>query len=269
MDFLSEVQSRVLPADGAPGPLLRARGFAHGGSVEELCASQPDAVRQVHADFIGAGSRLIRTNSFAGNAVQLAEHACAHRVGELNWLASQLAVSAAKGTGVHVAACLGPLGGGPTDAAARRALFEEQLGALLDGGARLVLLEGFSDLDELVTAIEAKHTLHHCPVIATVVCDAAGEMPDGTAVATAFARLRAAEADVVGVSCERPVTATLFNYDVDVPLAVFHGSSSSPEEFSEACRALTAAGAALVGGGRGVTPEHLAAFAEALTLPPK
>jgi len=267
MDFLAELENRILPADGAPGSLLRARRLVATGCAEELCASAADAVRQVHTDFLNAGARMLRTNSFAGSAPQLAKHGCEHRVGELNWLAAQLAVNAAKGSGAYVAACLGPLGDGPADQAEQRALFEEQMGALLDGGARLVLLEGFAEIEELLAALEAKHTLHHCPVIATVVCAASGEMPDGTPLATAFARLRAAEADVVGVSCKRAFDAALLAGAAPGPLAVFHGSGLPPEEFAAVSRLSAKAGVSLIGGRSGIAPEHVAAFVETLSAP--
>lgn len=256
MDFLDELENCILPADGAPGSLLRARGFVASGCAEELCASNPDAVRQVHADFVAAGARVLRTNSFAGNAVQLAGYGCEYRLSELNWLAARLAVDAAKGSGAYVAACVGPLGGGPADSVERRVLFEEQMGALLDGGARLVLLEGFSDVEELLAAIEAKHSLHHCPVIATVTCDA----PLGAA----FERLRAAEADVIGVCSESAAQLSLGGR----PRAVFHGAGA-PVEYAIASGALAAAGVSLIGGGPGIAPEHIAAFSDALALPRK
>lgn len=266
MDFLDELQSRVLPGDGAPGPLLRARGFAGSGCIEELCASNAEAVRQVHADFLLAGARVLRTNSFAGNAVQLARHGCEHRVGELNWLAAQLAVQATKGSGAHIAACVGPLGGGPMSAAERRGLFEEQMGALLDGGARLVLFEAFTDLDELLAAIEAKHTLHHCPVIATVCGDLAGD----PSLDAAFARLRAADADVVGLSDRAvPDTMQTLAARAEGSVAVFHGSGGPPADYATVSRALAEAGVSLIGGRAGIAPEHVAAFVDALALSAK
>lgn len=256
---------RVLPADGTPASLLRARGAVTSGCAEELCARDPEAVRKVHADFLAAGARVLRTNSFAGSASQLARHGCEHRVGELNWLAAQLAVAAAKGSGATVAACLGPLGEASLDASAKRALFEEQMGALLDGGARLVLLEGFIDLDELLVALEAKHTLHHCPVIATVVCDRRGRLLDGTLLPEAFARLRAAEADVVGISCDAAFEAVVLTDAGEGPLAVFHGNDAGPAAFTKASAAFAAAGVSLIGGRGSAAPEHVAAFSGTLS----
>ena len=272
MDFLDELQSRVIPGDGAMATLLIERGMPMDACFEELCASRPELVRQVHADYLAAGARILRTNSFGGNAVRLARHGCEHRVGELNWLAAQLAGEVAKGTGARVAASVGPLGLSPEESRGvhRLAIFEEQMGALLDGGARLVFLETFTLLDELLVAVEAKHTLHHCPVIASVACDAQGRMRDGTPLAEAFAKLRAAEVDVVGVNCgtdPAETLAVLRAAGIAGLVAAFPsaGSGTGPDDFARDARALAEAGVRLIGGCCGHGPAHIAAFTEQLT----
>ena len=284
MEFLDELQSRVIPGDGAMATLLMERGVSGEACFEELCASQPDLVRQVHADYVAAGARVLRTNSFGGNAIRLARHGCEHRVGELNWLAAQLAGEVAKGTGARVAASVGPLGLSAEESRSvdRLALFEEQMGALLDGGARIVFLETFTLLDELLVAVEAKHTLHHCPVIASVVCNAQGVMPDGTPLGAAFARLRAAEVDVVGVNCGANPHATLAalrSAGIEGLVAAFPNAGLpvenagrlsfpiSPEDFARGALALAEAGVRLIGGCCGNGPAHIAAFT-ALLPPP-
>jgi homocysteine S-methyltransferase len=281
MDFLDELQSRVIPGDGAMATLLIERGVPMDACFEELCASQPEMVRQVHADYLAAGARLLRTNSFGGNALRLAKHGCEHRVGELNWLAAQLAGEVAQGTGARVAASIGPLGLPPEESrkADRLAIFLEQMGALLDGGARIVFLETFTLLDELLVAVEAKHTLHHCPVIASVVCDAHGVMPDGTPLAEAFARLRAAEADVVGVNCgtdPADTLAALRAAGITDLVSAFPSAGLpreeagrfayplGPEECARGGHALAEAGVRLIGGCCGHGPAHIAAFTASL-----
>src|ERR1700744_736635 len=103
MDFLDELQSRTLLGDGAMGTELLAAGVPAGRCLEELCVSKPEIVREVHERYLGAGARVIETNSFGANAVRLAEYGCEHRVGEINWTAAQLAKDVARGQGVYVA----------------------------------------------------------------------------------------------------------------------------------------------------------------------
>ena len=277
MDFLDELQHRILPGDAAMGTALRAAGVPGDACLEELCVSQPEAVRAVHAQAIAAGARLIRTNTFGANAVRLARHG--HRVSEINWSAAQLAKDVAKGTGVHVAGSVGPLGISAAEAEARgldrEEVFMEQIGALLDGGARVIFLETFLDLEELLLAVQVKHALHHCPVIASLACPDDGRLPGGATLAEAFAKLRAADADVVGINCVNgPAAAVrlLKNVADEGPLAAFPSAGlpvqrvwpATPEDFAQAVRPLAEQGVRLIGGCCGTRPEHVAAIVKTL-----
>jgi homocysteine S-methyltransferase len=283
MDFLDELQAHILPGDSAMGTALLAAGAPADACLEELCVSRPELVREIHAQAIAAGARLIRTNSFGANTARLGRKGHEHRVSEINWSAAQLAKDVAKGTGVQIAGSVGPLGIGAAEAEARgidrQAAFTEQIGALLDGGARVIFLETFLDLDELLLAIYVKQSLHHCPVIASLACPDDGVLPDGTPLADAFAKLRAADADIVGLNCVRgPFLATrlLANAGDPGPIAVFPSAGlpverdgrlewpATPEDFARAMPDLMASGAGLIGGCCGTTPAHIAAIVAAL-----
>ena len=285
MDFLDELQQRILPGDGAMGTALMTAGVSGDACFEELCVSAPERVAEVHAQAIGAGARLIRTNTFGANAVRLARHGCGHRVSEINWSAAQLAKDAARGTGVHVTGSVGPLGLSAAEAEARgidrEEVFTEQIGALLDGGARVIFLETFLDLEELLLAVQVKHALHHCPVIASLACPDGGRLPDGTTLAEAFAKLRAAEADVVGINCVNGPAAAirlLAGISDAGPLAAFPNAGlparcdaglvwpATPEDFANATVQLAKQGVRLIGGCCGTGPAHISAIVEALAV---
>jgi homocysteine S-methyltransferase len=228
MDFLDELQSRIVVADGPMGTVLLAQGVPLERCFEELCVSDPDRVRGIHEQYLAAGARLIRTDSFGANSVRLAAHGFQHRVSEINWSAAQLARDAAKAHGARVAASIGPLGLSGAQAQERgidRAeVFSEQMGALLDGGVRIVLLETFTDLEELLIALEVKHSLHHCPVICSLSCDAEGLLRDGIAVGEAWMRLIDAGADLVGVNCiagEEMIALLAKEPGVQAPISAF------------------------------------------------
>jgi len=288
MDFPEELQHRVLPGDGAMGTALMAAGVSAEACLEELCVSRPELVREVHAQAIAAGARLIRTNTFGANSVRLARHGMAHRVSEINWSAAQIAKDVTRGMGVYVAGSVGPLGISAAEAEGRgidrEEVFTEQIGALLDGGARVIFLETFLDLEELLLAVYVKHSLHHCPVIASLACPDDGRLPGGTTLAEAFAKLRAADADVVGINCVNgPATAVRLVDGIadDGPLAVFPSAGlperrdgrlvypAMPEDFGNAVGALAKGRVRLIGGCCGTGPAHLAAIVEALAGFPK
>ena len=276
MDFLDELQHRVLLGDGAMGTELLAAGVPAGRCLEELCVSQPEIVRAVHEAYIAAGARIIETNSFGANAVRLAQQGCEHRVSEINWTAAQLAKDVARSQGVYVAGSVGPLGITAEEAAARgidrHEVFTEQIGALLDGGCQVIFLETFLDPDELRIALEAKQALHHCPVVALLTGN------DPLAFRAAVAKVRAAEAEVVGVNCvDGPHALHLLEgLDTSVPLAAFPSAGlpqthdhqlvypATPGKFATGAVALAERGVRLLGGCCGVGPAHISALAAAL-----
>ncbi len=270
MELLEALATRVVVADGAMGTLLLARGAQ--GCLEELCLTQPERVGQVHRDYLAAGAQFIRTHSFGSNAARLAQWGLERRVGELNWTAARIAREAAKGTGAIVAASVGPTGQG--SGAGR--LLKEQVGALLDGGAQCVIFETFTDVEELLTALEVKQSLHHCPAVAllaggsgALAAWAGGHSDAG--VASTFMRLREAGADVVGVNCTGTPAETLAALgDADLagcavfPSAGLPGPAGdyalSAEAFADGAQALVGRGVRLIGGCCGTTPEHIAAL---------
>jgi homocysteine S-methyltransferase len=258
-DFLEAISTRLVLGDGAMGTLLHTRGVPPTSCLEELCASAPGQIEAIHREYLAAGAEVVRTHSLGSNAQRLAQHGLARRVSELNWLAARIAREAVKGTSAWVAASVGPAGAGWS-----RAIFEEQIGALLDGGADFVLLETFTDLDELLAAVEAKHTLHHCPVVASLAWN------DPAKIAAAAAALRAAQVDVVGVNCAGDPAATraaLARLDPCEPVAAFPSTGRAlldAEAFAEAALELRVWGVRFLGGCCGTTPAHLAALAARL-----
>jgi homocysteine S-methyltransferase len=264
MDLLDEMEKRVVVADGAMGTQLFAAGVAREACLEELCVSRPELVSAIHTAYLDAGARIIRTNSFGANAARLGERGLEGRVAEFNWCAAQIAREAVKGRGALVAGSVGPLARASVDPIGSRRIFESQMGALLDGGAQCIVLETFHSLAELHIAVEVKHSLHHCPVI----CCLARE--DAAALADAWAQLRDAGADVVGVNCTaQPRTMpALFESAADPgPHAAFPNAgldhALAPAEFAEIGRALADRGVRLLGGCCGTTPTHIAAIAQA------
>jgi homocysteine S-methyltransferase len=178
-DFLEELGTRVILAD-APLP-SQASEFA-----EALCLSDPERVIAWHTACLQAGAEILRTNTCLASRRRLTEHGLESRLNELHWQASQLAKTAARGSGALVAGCVDG-----DDASAAET--QERIGALLDGGANLVLLENFSNLADLVQALQIKHALHHCPVLCTLAWH------PGLNIAQAFKTLAGEGADVVGL----------------------------------------------------------------------
>ena len=99
MDLLDELETRVVCGDGAMGTLLLAAGVPIERCFEELCVSEPERIHRIHEDYIAAGARVIKTNTFGANAVRLERFGMGKRVREINHAAVEVAKSAAKSFG--------------------------------------------------------------------------------------------------------------------------------------------------------------------------
>jgi methionine synthase / methylenetetrahydrofolate reductase(NADPH) len=280
--LLDEIEDHPLCGDGAMGTLLVERGIAAHQCFEELCLSRPELISQIHSEYLGAGARIIETNSFGANAVRLARHGFSDRVSEINWQAAQLARQAAKEA--FVAGSVGPLGVTSVEADRRgidrESCFRAQMGALLEGGVDLIFLETFQDLDELLLALRVKQSLHHCPAICSLAPNEQGLLPDGTSLGDAFAKLVRHDADILGINCINGPQAALelveHTGQVGLPLAVYPNAGDprycqgryvydiSPEFFARIGAAIATRGARIIGGCCGTTPFHIAALSKVL-----
>ncbi len=280
MSLLEQIDREILLADGAMGTLLLERGVDPGSCLEALCVESPDLVAAIHTEYADAGARIIRTHSFRANALHLEKFGLAGHVNEINWQAAQIARQAVKGRRVTVAGSVGPLGEPGLDREEKTRIFRTQIGALLDGGVRLIFFETFQDVDELLLALEVKYSLHHCPAICSLAFNGEGFLPDGQSIAEVFEKLRRNDAEIAGLNCVNgpDIAIRLLEGGVpgDLPVAIFPNAglpeirngkpfySLTPEAFAAAVVKLAGLGPRIIGGCCGTTPAHIAAAAEAL-----
>lgn len=270
--------------DGAMGTMIYARGVFINQCYDELSVRAPDLIRGIHEDYIRAGAEVIETNTFGANRLKLQQHGLSEEVQSINAGAARLARDAA-GESVLVAGAVGPLGVrlepyGPTSREDARMIFAEQMRALKEGGADLFILETFSDLDELVQAIAAARDVDCVmPVIAQVAINADGVTAYGATPEDIARTLDAAGADVIGLNCSvgpqtileaiekmAPITTRKLSAQPNAGVPRDVGGRTmymaSPEYMSSYARHLVVAGAKLIGGCCGTTPEHIREIAE-------
>ena len=268
MDFLDELEARVLCGDGAIGTLLLADGVPLERCFEELCVSEPDRLRAIHEQYIGAGARVIETNTFGANAVRLERFGLEGRVTEINRAAVQVAKKAASGRNVYVAGSVGPLGISADEASARgidrQECFREQISALLEGGVQLLFFETFMDFAEIEIAFRAKKELSDIPEICSLACGPEARLRSGMLLADAFGRLRELGAKMVGVNCMNDPDATMQLLQHLPSQQLLAAYPTAPDSFAWSAREMVAAGARLIGGCCGTTPKHIAAMAAAI-----
>ena len=176
-------------ADGAMGTSLFALGLESGGCPELLNIEQPELIATVHRNFVDAGSDIILTNTFGGNARRLALHKLEDQVTELNAAGVAIARDAADATNrpVVVAASVGPTGDlfeplGPLTFERAVEVFREQAIALVDAGADVLWIETLSSKEELFAAAEGCGGLG-VSVVATLSFDTHGKTMMGVSPA--------------------------------------------------------------------------------------
>jgi len=282
-----ELARRPLLCDGATGTQLQSMGLAPGACGELWNAAHPERVRELHRRYVAAGADLLTTNTFGGNAFVLGNHGAAARVRELNLAGARLARELA-GDAAWVLGDIGPFGGmleplGDTLPEDAEKAFREQAAALLEGGADAILVETMSDPAELTLAVRAAKSTGAKIVIATYAFQKSAvglRTMMGTTVADAVSAAVTAGADVVGANCGtelslvdyEKLTAELVAAAKSTPVIVQPNAGSpilrdgkisyaeSAAEFAAAAPRLLAAGARIVGGCCGSTPEHIAAM---------
>jgi len=275
--------------DGAMGTLLYAKGIFINRCYDELNLSQPELIRGVHHDYLQAGAEIIETNTFGGNSFRLARHSMTDRVRDINIAGAQVAREAAKSFDVWVAGSMGPLGVrieplGKTSFEEARTAFREQAAALIEGGVDLLMLETFGYIEELHQAVLACRDVDpKIPIVAQVTIDEDGNCLDGSDPEAFAARLTEWNIDVLGINCSVGPVAMLDAIErvraaTSLPLAAQPNAGiprsvegrniylCSPEYMASYARKFVAAGAKVVGGCCGTTPEHIRVMKSALRV---
>ncbi|MCC7319371.1 MAG: betaine--homocysteine S-methyltransferase [Rubellimicrobium sp.] len=283
-----------LMADGATGTNLFNMGLTAGEAPELWNTDHPDRIRALYRGAVAAGSDLFLTNSFGGNASRLKLHGAEGRVRELNRIAAALGreVADAAGRPVVVAGSVGPTGEimepmGTLTHACAVAMFHEQAEGLKEGGADVLWLETISSPDEFRAAAEA-FALARMPWCGTMSFDTAGRTMMGVTSSDMVKMVRklpfqplaygancgVGASDllrtILGFAAAGPELPLIAKGNAGIPK--YHDGhihyDGSPEVMADYAVLARDAGARIIGGCCGTTPEHLAAMRRALEETP-
>ena len=281
-NFLEILNERIVVGDGATGTYLYELGVPLHHCLEEINVTHPELVTKAYQAYADAGAEVIETNSFGANRLRLARFGLEEKAREFSLAAVRVARAAVQGRGIFVGGSVGPLSLRPADGEVspgdQRALFLEQIGALMDGGCDLIFLETFTALDELLLALEVAKSLGSLPVVASLGVSEEGRLASGQTFTESVKLLRAAGADVVGINgtCGPQACVHLLSQletnEGDL-ISVFPNAgkpefyegrfnyAASAAYFAETMPRWVAEGARLIGGDYGTRPEHIAAMA--------
>lgn len=279
-EFRRELQSKLVVADGAMGTMLYSKGVFINRCFDELNLSNPQLVKDVHCEYVRAGSRVIETNTFGANRIRLTAFGIAEKLVTINEAGVRLAREAA-GEKAFVAGAIGPLGAqieplGSLSFADARAAFREQAEALISCGIDLIVLETFYDLDEIREAVRAAREAAgpDMVIVAQVTVNDDGSLRDGASTETITHALDELPVDAIGVNCSAGPKVVLETIEkmaqyTRKPLSAMPNAGlpasiegrniylCSPEYMAQYSRRFVQAGVRLIGGCCGTTPEHI------------
>jgi homocysteine S-methyltransferase len=294
MNLLEQLKSSTALADGAMGTMLHSRGISFEKCFDELNLTNPSAVAAIHREYIEAGAQIILTNTFGANRFKLSKHGLGQKIVEINQAGVELAKRVAEVSfkDVLIAGDVGPLGvriapfGRVKPEQARRA-FAEQIEVLCESGVDLIVIETMTDLYEIQEAIKAAKQVCSLPLVASVTFTRDDRTLLGDDPIKVARTLNESGADVIGVNCSGG-PAQLLRLLKQMHQAVPDGKfwvkpnagwpeqvggrimyPADPDYFGDYALSFREAGASIVGGCCGTTPQHIAAMRKALDTAPQ
>jgi 5-methyltetrahydrofolate--homocysteine methyltransferase len=275
-------QKQILLSDGAWGTILQTAGIKPGECPELWNVTRKEDVRRIAEAYLEAGSDIIGTNSFGGSIFKLSQYGLGDRVSELNKEAAAISREAA-GDSKHVAGSVGPTGkmlimGDVTEDELYHA-FREQSVALEKGGADIIIVETMSAIDEASLAVRAARENTKCTVIVTMTFESS---PDGryrtmmgVTPSEMVNAMKEAGAHIVGSNCGNGIenmigiVKEIRLTDSGIPVMIQANAGvpelidgktlfrESPEMMASFIPAIIEAGANIIGGCCGTTPDHI------------
>lgn len=282
-EFITLSKDHILYLDGATGSNLVKAGMPSGVCPEQWILEHQDVMLQLQKDYVQAGTNILYAPTFTANRVKLAEYHLEKNMTSMirDLVAiSKKAAESTPGHPVYVAGDLTMTGEqlkpmGKMDLETLIDIYKEQILCLVDAGADLLVVETMMSLAETRAALIAAKEVCDLPVIATLTFEADGRTLFGTDAKTAAIVLESLGASAIGANCstgpaqmERIISEMVSHTRIPViakpnaglPFLDENGTTCynmEAEEFAEEMEVLVNAGATILGGCCGTTPEFI------------
>jgi 5-methyltetrahydrofolate--homocysteine methyltransferase len=284
-------ENRIMFSDGAWGTMMQEKGLQPGECPDEWSLSHSDEIYSIAKAYIDAGADMVETNSFGASSFKLQHFGLEKKAFDINKAAAELSRRAA-GENKHVIASIGPTGklllmGDVTEDELYES-FKEQAMGLEAGGADACCIETFSAIDEATIAIKAVKENTDLEIICTFTFEETVNGDYRTMMGVSPEQMGEeivlAGADIVGTNCGNgmekmaAIVKAIRTANNDIPILV-HGNAGmpknvagkvvfpeTPDEMAKNVLDVIAAGANIVGGCCGTTPEHIVAIREIVNI---
>ncbi len=278
--LLERLKNEILLLDGSMGALLQSRGLPPGYAPDLWNLERPQDIQQVHSEYVEAGSDIILTNTFGSSRLRLREYDAEGQIREINEAGVEMARRASRGK-AYVAGDIGPsgttiapFGDLPFDDAI--GIFYEQARILLEAGVDLIAIETMFDIQEMRAALIGVREAvgNRIPVMALMTFNNDGITDSGSDPETAASVLEGFGVEILGLNCSVgpeamvPVvrrlgqtTSTFIAVEPNAGLPVHRdGHTVYPANAEDVARfapQFVEAGANIIGGCCGTTPEYV------------
>lgn len=285
-EFVQLSKERIFLLDGATGSNLQRAGMPVGVCPEQWILEHPSILLDLQKQYVEAGSNIIYTPTFTGNRIKLKEYGLEDRLIEINTELVKLSRQAAAGRAwvagdiTMTGEQLYPIGSLLFEDLVD--VYKEQIICLRDAGVDLLVVETMMSLQETRAAVLAAKEVCDLPIMASLTFREDGRTLYGTDPKTAMVVLQSLGADAVGVNCSTgpdmllPVIEEMSKYakvpilakpNAGLPVLGEDGITTYNMEadvFAEYMEELVQAGASIVGGCCGTTPEYIRKMDEKL-----
>lgn len=278
-DFKDLINSGPVILDGATGSNLMKEGMPKGVCTEAWILEHKDIMIALQRSYVEAGSRIIYAPTFSANKVALAEHGLADQMESMIHQLVSLSKIAVD-TDCFVAGDLTTTGKTDIGYEDALAVYQEQIKYLVDTNVDLLVAETMLTLDETMAAVEAARSVCDLPLLCSMTIEADGSLFFGGNIFETAAALEELGADAVGINCstgpdQLESIITNLHRQLSIPIIAKPNAgmpvinaqgeaiyNMSPDQFAVNMKRLIDAGANLVGGCCGTTPEHIKALAD-------
>lgn len=291
--LLDALRTRTLLGDGAMGTQLQAAGLEPGGCGEAWNVTHPERVLEIQRRYVDAGSDCLITNTFGGSRIMLARHDHGDNVAEINAAGARIAREAFGDREGYVIGDIGPFGGlmepfGEVKEQDVRDAFREQADALVAAGVDAIIIETQTALEELRIGVESAQAAGAPCVIGSLAYDVTLDKSEirtmmGVGPEEAARFLQELGADMAAINCGSGVdvrwaarAVETYRRVCDLPTMAQPNAGipelvnmqvvyrQTPDEMAAELSDLLDAGANIVGGCCGSTPDHIRKFREIL-----